>query len=305
MIAAIAAQQVQSLRRQKLFVGILIVLMAMTALAGLIGWSSHQTILRVYNEAEQLLKNEGKPAPPNPFLLKPALSLLSNMAIYIPLIGALLAIVLGHLSLVEDQSEGIGRMIFSRDVSRSDYALGKIAGASVTLMTVLIASLAVSAAALVIANGTAPTLSEFGSLTLFYAVSWLYLIMFCLVGMIGTLVNRRRSLGLLAALGVWLVMTFAIPQITSGLRPTESLNPISGPASLTQTFFRVTANGKAVSVSEQYKHITGQILGTAGAEPWVSTLWRVASFAILVMILGLLTVRLVNQHDYSGGMFDE
>lgn len=60
MISAIAVQQVQSLRRQKLFVGLLAVLMVMTALAGLIGWSSHQTILRVYNEAVQLLKAEGR-----------------------------------------------------------------------------------------------------------------------------------------------------------------------------------------------------------------------------------------------------
>jgi len=305
LIAAIALQQVQSLRRQKLFVGLLSMFMVMTALAGLIGWSSHQTILRVYNEAVQLLKVEGKPAPPNPFTLKPTLSLLSNMAIYVPLIGALLAVVLGHLSLVDDQSEGLGRLIFSRRVSRTSYGLGKMLGAGATLAVVLVSSLVMSAVSLLVANGTAPTLSEFVSLVLFYAVSWLYLMLFCLIGMVGVLVNRRRAMALLTALGVWLVLTFALPQITSGLRPTESLNPISSPASLSPAFFKVTANGRAMSVSEQYKNVTGQILSTSPPEPWTTTLWRVAPIALLVLGLGLLTIRLVAHHDYSKGTFDE
>jgi len=305
MITAIAYQQLESLRRQKLFVGLLAVLMVMTALAGLIGWSSHQTILRVYNEALQLLKAEGKPAPPNPFSLKPTLSLLSNMAIYIPLIGALLALVLGHLSLVDDQAEGVGRLIFSRRVSRSSYVLGKMLGAGTTLGFVLIASLAVSAVSLVIANGKVPTTSDFGALMLFYAVSWLYLMLYALIGMVSVLMNHRRAIALLTALGVWLVLTFALPQITSGLRPTESLNPVSSPASTSQAFFKLTAHGRAISISEQYKQASSQILGTTPSEPWTSLAGRVAPIALLVLALGLLTLRLVSQHDYSRGTSNE
>lgn len=40
MIATIARQQVQSLRRQRTFLGLLATFFVMTALAGLLGWAS-------------------------------------------------------------------------------------------------------------------------------------------------------------------------------------------------------------------------------------------------------------------------
>ena len=91
MIATVASHQVLSLRRQRVFLALLITLLTMAALAGALCWSSHQTIVRVYDEAVKSLAANGQPVPPNPFLLKPTLSLLSNMVVYIPLIGALLA----------------------------------------------------------------------------------------------------------------------------------------------------------------------------------------------------------------------
>ena len=119
VISVIARQQVQSLVRQRVFLATAGILLLMTALAGVIGWSSHDTIVRVYDQATIYLADQGQPAPPNPFDLKPTLSLLSNMEIYIPLIGALLALVVGHLSLADDETNGIGRLIFTRPISRA------------------------------------------------------------------------------------------------------------------------------------------------------------------------------------------
>ena len=49
MIGTIAGQQVLSLRRQRILTVLVVSFVAMTALAGVIGWSSHNTIIRVYN----------------------------------------------------------------------------------------------------------------------------------------------------------------------------------------------------------------------------------------------------------------
>lgn len=114
MIGTIAWHQIRSFRRHQTFMATFAILLAMTALAGVLGWSSHHTIARVYDQAATLLADSGKPAPPNPFVLKPALSLLSNMVVYIPLIGALIALVLGHMCIVDDEVNGIGRLVFSR-----------------------------------------------------------------------------------------------------------------------------------------------------------------------------------------------
>jgi ABC-type transport system involved in multi-copper enzyme maturation permease subunit len=298
VIAIVASHQVLSLRRQRVFLAMLATLLTMTALAGVLGWSSHQTIVRVYDEAVKLLASTGKPAPPNPFLLKPTLSLLSNMVVYIPLIGALLALIVGHLSIVDDETNGTGRLVFSRQISRTSYVLGKIVSAAVVLAVVLAASLAVSVAALLVVNRTIAG-ADLGRLVMFYGLSWLYLMVFALIGMVTVLMTRRRSIALLSAMGAWLVITFVIPQFTSGLRPTQSLNPITDPASTSQTFFKITSKLQPYSVVEQYKEASGRILQTASAESLAQTIQRVLPIASLAVVLALLTSRLVQRHDFS------
>lgn len=305
MIGVIAAQQVVTLRRQRIFVVALALLLVMTSLAGLIGWLSHNTVVRAYDEAVQVLAAAGQPAPPNPIGLQPPLALLSNLSVYIPLVGALVAIVLGHLSLIVDQADGTGRLVFSRPVSRTAYVLGKLTAAGLVLAAILGASLVLSAGSLRVVNGAWPSLAELGRLSLFYAVSWLYLLLFTLVGMATALLTRRRSLALLAAMGVWLVLTFAVPQFTSGLRPTASLNPVTDPVSTSQPFFDATANARPLSVSEQYKAASAQILQTADPEPWGDTAQRMLPVLVAVMGLGLLTTRLVQRHDYAQGSSDD
>jgi len=305
MIATIARQQIVSLLRQRTFVVLLATLIVMTALAGVLGWSSHHTIVGVYDEAVKLLASRGDPAPPNPFLLEPTLALLSNMAVYIPFIGALLALVLGHLSLVDDETNGIGRLIFSRRISRTHYMIGKIVGAAAVLVAVLLASLAVSTISLAIVNRTMPTGADLGRLAAFYALSWLYLMVFVLIGMVTVLITRRRSLALLSAMGAWLVITFAFPQITSGLRPTQSLNPIVDPVSTSQAFFRFTAKARPYSVVEQYKAASASILRTAGTESTTSILRQVAPLLGLSIVLAVVGIGLVDRHDFSRGSNDE
>jgi len=191
MIGTIAGQQVLSLRRQRILAVLFVSFVAMTALAGVIGWSSHNTIIRVYNQAVKLLAASGETAPPNPFRLKPQLSLLSNMAIYIAPIS--LAIVVGHLAMADDQTGGLGRMIFTRRVSRASYVAGKVLAAAAVLAAMLGVSLAVAIASLALVNSSAPTAGELARLLGFYGLSWLYLLVFALVGMVCVLMTRRRS----------------------------------------------------------------------------------------------------------------
>jgi ABC-type transport system involved in multi-copper enzyme maturation permease subunit len=304
VISTVMRHQVLGLGRQRVLAALLAAMLTTAALAGLLGWSSQHTIVRVFDEATRLLDSTGQPAPPNPFLMKPTLSLLSNMVVYIPLIGALFAVLLGHLSIVEDESAGMGRLLFSRGMSRTQYTLGKIASLAIILASVLAASLVVSVAALLVVNRSIGA-GDLGRLGLFYALSWLYLLAFALLGMIAVLMTRSRSLALLSGMGVWLVLTFAVPQFTSGLRPTQSLNPISEPVGLSQSFFRVTSHAQPFSVVEQYKAISGVILDTASAESMSHTLIRVVPLAVLTLLCALVLLRLVHVHDFSRSSSDD
>lgn len=298
MIPAIAGQQLRSLLRQRVVAVLVTAVVAMTAVAGLIGWSSHLTIERVYGEAVRLLAAGGRSAPPDPFARKPPLSLLSNIAVYLSLVGGLLALVLGHLSVADEQFDGVGRLVFCRRVSRWAYVQGKLVGVATILVVALGASLAVSSVSVVVVNGTFSG-AQLARLVLFFSLSWLYLVVFALVGMAATLVSRRRSLGLLWGLGIWIVFTFALPQFTSGLRPVASLNPVTDPVSTSQTFFRITAHLRPASLNEQYKTASGSILQTAPTQPASQIGLRIVSILSAGLVLWFGVGWLVGGHDYS------
>lgn len=299
MIAVIAAHQLRMLRRERLFLAILTALLVMTALAGLIGWSSHNTIVKVYDESSAMLASEGKPAPPDPFALKPTLSLLSNMTIYILLIGALLAIIVGHLAIVSDLAAGSSRLIFSRPVRRSTYLLGKLAGIGAALAMILAVSYVLSVVSLVIVNDSLPTAAEFGRLALFYLVSLAYMLLFALVGVTAALVVHGRSLALLVALGVWMVITFMIPQFTSGLRPTASLSPIVNPVATSQRFFELTSHFRSLSLSELYRDLSVAILQTDPNRSSSIGADEIVPISLFLIALVLLTAAIVNRLDLS------
>lgn len=304
MITLVARHQFLALRRQRLLTALLGILLVMTALAAVIGWSSHQTIIKVYNEATALAVTDGSPAPPNPFRLKPTLSLLSNMSIYIVMVGALLAVVVGHLSLADDATSGVGRLVHTRPVTRRHHLAGTMIGVGAALGLAVLASLAVSAVALPLVNGSLPTVAEYLRLIVFYGLSWLYLLVFALVGMVTVLLGRRRSYALLSAMGVWLVLTFAVPQFTSGANPVSSLNPISNPVSTSQTIFAVTARARPASITEQFKAASAQILQTTTAEPVQTTAVRVLPLAVALAGLAAAADHLARGYDHTTGAHD-
>jgi ABC-type transport system involved in multi-copper enzyme maturation permease subunit len=299
MIRIIAAHQVRILLRERVFLAILAALLLMTVLAGVIGWSSHNTITKVYDESTALLASEGKSAPPDPFEFKPRLALLSNMTIYILLIGALLAIVVGHLAIVGDRVSGANRLIFSRPMRRSVYLCGKLAGIGVALAAILTLSLVLSVISLTIVNSSFPTAAEIGRLALFYGLSLVYMLLFALVGVTTALLVEGRSLALLVALGVWMIVTFMVPQFTSGLRPTASLNPVVDPVSTSQRFFEITSHARAFSISERYREASTSILQTAPGRTNTDNLDAALMLTVLLAVLVVLTSLLVNRLNLS------
>ena len=305
MIGVIAAQQVTVLRRQRTVLAVVSVLAGVTVLAGVIGWSSTATITRVYDQSVLLLASQGRPAPPSPLGLKPPLALLSNMTIYVPMVGALLAIVVGHLSLSDEKAVGLGRLLHSRLLSRRDYLLGKLVAVTGVLIVALAASVLVSVVSLLVVNSVFPNPGQLFALLGFYLLSLLYLVAFALVAMVAVLLTRRRSLALLGALGVWLVVTFVVPQFTSGLRPTASLNPLSVPTGTSQTFFDITSRVRFLSLSEDFKDASAQVLATAPAQPGSTTAGLVVSLLVAVLALAGLALVLVRRHDFSSSATDE
>ena len=298
MIAVVAHHQLLAYARQRMLTVTVAVLGGFALLAGVLGWASHRTIIGVYDESVKLVEARGQATPPNPFLLRPTLSMLSNEMIYITMIGALVAIVIGHLAVADDDSSGIGRLVFTRPIPRTRYTIGKTTAIGALLAIGIAASYTVSVAALTIVDRF-PAGRDLARLAGFYLLAWCYLMVFALVGAVSVLITRRRSLGLLTAIGVWLTITFAVPQFSSGLRPTQSLNPVVDPVSTNQALFRFTSHARPYSIAEQFKEAAGRVLATATPEPATDTWLRIAPILVTFIVLVVLAHWLIARHDYS------
>jgi ABC-type transport system involved in multi-copper enzyme maturation permease subunit len=297
---AVTRQQLRALSRSGTVALMLSVLLAMTTLSGLIGWSSHATILRVYDETVRTLAAAGKTAPPNPFAHVPRLRLLNNMIIYVPLIGALLAIIVGHRAITDDRLSGVTRIIFSRPVPRSSYLGGKLAASVLAIATIMAACGVLSAVALTLINHGRPTAGETVRLAAFYAVSGFYLLAFVLVGMVAALLTRSQSMALFISVAVWVLVTFATPQFTSGLRPVASLNPVTDPVRTSQSpFFQLTSEAEPIAITVQYKALTARILTEGSSADPARTAGQLAPLLALVLLLTGATAVLVGRLDAS------
>ena len=202
--------------------------------------------------------------------------------------------------MIDDRLAGVTRIIFSRPIKRSSYFWGKLAGSAVGIGLIMAACLVLSAAAIALINGGLPTAAEFLRLAEFYVLAGAYLMLFVLIGMIASLVLRSGSMALFAAVAVWVLITFATPQFTSGLRPVASLNPVSDPVTIKRSpFFTATSKAKPASVSEQYKALSTQILTDGDNAKFADVAGKVAPIAILGLLLTGWASLLVRRRDFS------
>jgi ABC-type transport system involved in multi-copper enzyme maturation permease subunit len=264
----IARHEIQSLFRERTFILLLAVFAAMTLASAYIGWSSQHTIDQVYTAAAEQMRQSGKVAPSSPFADYPHLALLKNMMIYITLIGGLLAISTGYTAGMRERKAGVVKLLFSRPVGKEDFLFGKLLGISFVLAAVMLLAAAistVSSAVLVNLN-----IQDIIRLFSFYGFSWVYLLGFALLGFSFALVKDDEVVALLIPIIFWVAITFVLPELTSALYPTGSLNPTLPQTDILQSPTLMTIHNAVYpfSISENYKGIAATILdiGAAGID---------------------------------------
>jgi ABC-type transport system involved in multi-copper enzyme maturation permease subunit len=294
-VKAIALQYARSLIREKTVVVLMLMLFGITIASSFIGWSSHHTVIAAYNQTILMFQSSGKLIPPDPFATQPDLSILKNMVIYIPLVGALLAIVIGQIGVMADNVAGTTKLIFSRPIARQDYLAGKLLGISYVLLAIISICLTTSIVSLLIINSHLPSVREMAKLILFYILSFGYLLLFALVGFLAALLTRSQSLALLGALAVWIVISFVIPQFASGVSPIASLNPATAPVDATQSaFFRTTQIVKPVSLGEEFKSVGLKLLDASPAGDRTRTLPQLIPLGVSLIGITYLARRRMN-----------
>jgi ABC-type transport system involved in multi-copper enzyme maturation permease subunit len=271
--------------RDQTFRLLAVVFLTLVLVSAYLGWSATTTANEVYERAAAFLSSQGKPVAPNPIVRLAPLGLLRNLATYVPLLGALAGIVLGHQVVAVDRKAGVLPLLASRPIRRMVLASGKIVGVAVGIAALLALSGILSAVTMMAVPGEPLGALGWVQLVTFFVVSTLYVVVFALLGMLFAALCRSQSAALLVPVALWLGLTFVVPQLTTNVNPMAALNPLSATAQAPPgAFFAVTgAILTPISVAEAYRVLAAGLLGFAPAGPGRLTL--VGASATLVLVL--------------------
>lgn len=242
----IALQSVRFVLRERTVALLSLLFVGLVLVSAWLGWSATSTVNRIYLDTAAFLQAAGQPVPTNPVLDISPLSLMRNMSVYVALIGALAAIVIGNRLVGLDRKAGVLPLIGVRPLSRSAYAGGKLAALSGLILALAAVSGLVAVGTFLLLPAVAMTGGQWLQLAGFMGVTTLYMGIFGLIGLAIGAAARSETVGLLLPVTLWLTLTFIFPQLTANLNPTAAINPIAALAPPPDTPFF---------------HAAGQILG--------------------------------------------
>ncbi|MCR6494466.1 ABC transporter permease [Cellulomonas sp. P24] len=290
---AVIRHELVSSRRERTVHTLLVVFLAMVSVSSLIGWLTNQTVTRVWQQTT----DAGLTHAPNPFTGAPPLAYAKNVVIYVILIGALLAIVLGATSLLRSRRSHTVDLLLSRPVDVRVYLAAKVTGLAALLGTILAAAAAVTWVSIAVILhhplGVGPTLRLAG----FYTVAGILLMGFVVMGMISGLYARTQTSAVLSPIVVWSVIVFVVPQLGTAALPVSLLNPVPSIVTTGGGFSVVHTLLGPLSVTEQFKTISGALLGTSPTGGAIPALATVIAFLALGLAVLLRTRRDVLRRD--------
>jgi ABC-type transport system involved in multi-copper enzyme maturation permease subunit len=304
LIARQSARFVLRERTVALLSGMFVVLVLLSAW---LGWSATSTVNRIYLDAAAFLKSAGQPVPSNPVLDISPLSLMRNMSVYVALIGALSAIVIGNRLVGLDRKAGVLPLIGSRPLGLNDYAGGKIAALAGLILGLASVAALVAVATFLVLPAITLTGVQWAQLAGFMAVTTLYMGFFGLIGLAAGAAAKSEAVGLLLPVTLWLTLTFIAPQLTANLNPTAAINPISALAAPPDTsFFHWAARVLGpFSLADAYKFASAGLLDylpQAIASP--SFIPPVANLMLATVVAAALAWHALTRLSMTQGEYD-
>ena len=277
-------------RAPQLLVGIFV---GMVAFSSFIGWMTEHTVSGIYRQ----VLADGLTTQPNPFAQVAPLFYARNTVIYVVMIGTLMAAALGVQSALRDRKATTADLVLTRPAPVRALLAGRLMGIGLLLAAVVLASMIMSWVAISaitrapLGVGDSIKLLEFGLL------SWVLLVGFAALGVLGGFYVKKETSALLAPFIAWAVIAFVLPQLGTAARPVSLLNPVAAVPQTSGVFHAVSFLTGPLSVTEHFKKASSAILeGSAGNFP-------VASFAIVGAFAAVLVVAVVltNPSRLRGG----
>lgn len=309
-----ASAEIRALFRERTLYAITGVFLLMTIASSFIGWSTFTTANSVYTASVIYLHANGvSVVPENPLHNVPVLATFDNLIVYIALIGALLAVIVGHRSMMRERRSGILQVVFARPLTKSSFIIGKLLGLGSILLGIMSATALVSIALSFFIPLQHMSLGDATHVLVFFFLSFLYLVFFALCGFLFAIVAKSESLALFIPICMWVGITFVLPELATGLSPTALLNPVTMLQIPSGEGFFGTAQHILfpISLGWHYTSMSGELLGSPLSQSvpiaqvlgghWVRILTLIASETIL----GFLSVIALRRFDPRGDYINE
>lgn len=210
-IMTLARHEYRAAVRSRALVALLAVLVVTTIASVYIGAVDYRSQLADYNAYKAAAQAGGiTQIAPLPLAL---LSLLRGAMEYLEIIGAVIAITLGYLSVSRERTNRTLPLIRSRPVTPGELAAGTTLGAVGLVSTLVAVTAIVGVVCLGVIGHDWINGAQALKLLLAYTASVVYMTVFYGLGVICTAKSRVAANGLMVALGIWLMAVLVLPQI--------------------------------------------------------------------------------------------
>ncbi|KEO55024.1 ABC transporter permease [Thioclava pacifica] len=304
---AVARQSLLYIFRERTVALLAALFVVLVMVSAYLGWSATSTVNSIYNDAVVYLTAQGQPIPPNPVHDISPLSLMRNMSIYVSLIGALAAIVIGYQLIAADRKSGVVPLIGARPLERGEYLRGKIAALLAANGALMSVAAVIATATFLILPQVSLSAAGWGKLLLFFVLAYGYMVMFGLLALGTAARTKSESVGLLVPVTAWLTVTFILPSLTGNIHPTAAINPISALAPPPDTtFFHWT--GWLIgpfSVAESFKWLSADLLDYLPATAVTGSMVPpLPDFLLALILAAAFAVHSVGVMDFTRGDYD-
>ena len=229
-VIIMARKEFQTAFRNRLFITIAVLFLAMSILSVYIGSTTKRAEMRVYNEAVATLTAQGATSLPTQPEIH-TLTILSNLTEYVSIVGAILAVVLGYNALIQEKEAGSLKLILSRPVYRDRLLTGKLVGNAAVIGALLGLVFVFNLILLVLVGGIWPTAGEVLRLLSFVGLAFFYMLIFLTLSMLLSIRMKSSATVFLVSLVVWMLVSFVIPQMAEAMMANSTvINSISGTA---------------------------------------------------------------------------
>lgn len=149
----------------------------------------------------------------------PLLTLFGGLdyAFVIQVIFSLFALLLSFDLVSGEREDGTLKLILSNPVSRSQVILGKLIGGSLVLLVPVAVATVLGLFTLTPAFGIELSGDQWLRVLWIVALSFLFLLMMFLAGLLVSILTRRRILSIIVLLIAWVILLFVVPRMAASI----------------------------------------------------------------------------------------